>query len=341
MLLKNISEGQVIKNYKGLCSELEVKPKTGKSKQLQLEDFQRYFKYSKKGHSFIIEKIYDKPMQKEDHKNNVFGHLMQLLILDYLISTKRRTVIITRQRLLIYIHMINPNYTYCSIRVPALSKYTKIDEKIIYDFLNSSGGSFKSSFETALSNLRKKSLIMYEKVMSVCLKNGVHRQATEDEKEEILQIETELVDEMGFSDISKVRISSKWHPFKENMKQRLKDTDFNFYYSSYKITVNRKYIEDKYNSLLKFTLDELKRCELKDELNETVMDRLIYNAKNRKQNSFTSGKMSRYRSKDSYINDNEKLINLLINSDAEWIGHEIDEFAKWQIEEDCFEDLFG
>lgn len=341
MKLKNISEGQVIKNYKTLCAELEVNPKTGKSKQLQLEDYKRYFEYSKRGHSFIIEKIHDKPIQKEDHKNNIFGHLMQLLILDYLISTKRRTVIITRNRLLIHIQMINPNYTYCSIRVPELSRYTKIDKKIIYDFFNNSGGSFKSSFETALNNLRKKSLIMYEKVMCVCLHDGKHRQATEDEKEEILQIETELVEEMGFSDISKVRISSKWNQFKDKMKRRLKDTDYNFYYSAYKITVNQKYIEDKCNSLLEFTLDVLNRCDIKDELNETVMQRLLHNAQNRKQNSFTSGKMSRYRSKDTYIPDNEKLINLLINSDAEWIGHEINEFTRWQIEEDCFEDLFG
>jgi hypothetical protein len=45
MNLKNLKEKQEIKNYKVLCELLEEPIKTGKSKQLQLKDFERYFEY--------------------------------------------------------------------------------------------------------------------------------------------------------------------------------------------------------------------------------------------------------------------------------------------------------
>ena len=66
----NSLELKEYKNYKILCSVLEDKVKTGKSKQLQQEDWKRYFKWDKKGHKFIITEIYDKPKEKIDGRIN-------------------------------------------------------------------------------------------------------------------------------------------------------------------------------------------------------------------------------------------------------------------------------
>ena len=41
--MKQINEGQIFKNYKKLCEYLEEQVRTGKSKQLQLKDWNRYF----------------------------------------------------------------------------------------------------------------------------------------------------------------------------------------------------------------------------------------------------------------------------------------------------------
>lgn len=54
------------KNYKVICNVLEEKIKSGKSKRLQLEDWQRYFEWEKKGHKLRITKIYSKPKEKVD-----------------------------------------------------------------------------------------------------------------------------------------------------------------------------------------------------------------------------------------------------------------------------------
>ena len=74
MNVKHIQVGQVFKNYKVLCEYLNEPIKSGKSKQLQLKDWERYFSYKKQGNSFIISNIYPKPLEKVDNrKNNVFS----------------------------------------------------------------------------------------------------------------------------------------------------------------------------------------------------------------------------------------------------------------------------
>ena len=62
--LDNIATGEVFKNYSALCTALDEPQKTGKSKQLQLLEWQRYFTYEKQGHKFIITEIFEEPKEK-------------------------------------------------------------------------------------------------------------------------------------------------------------------------------------------------------------------------------------------------------------------------------------
>ena len=55
--VENLKVGQVIKNYKELCSLLEIKTKTGEAKQIQLEKLCNVIDYHKEGHKFVIDKI--------------------------------------------------------------------------------------------------------------------------------------------------------------------------------------------------------------------------------------------------------------------------------------------
>ena len=57
MNLENL-ELKTYKNYKELCGILEEPIKGGKSKQLQMKDFERYFKYHKEGNKITIDDIY-------------------------------------------------------------------------------------------------------------------------------------------------------------------------------------------------------------------------------------------------------------------------------------------
>lgn len=79
MKINELYKGQVIKNYRELCGILGQDIKAGKGKQLQLKDFERYFKYHKEGHKIIIDEIYDKPIQKVDKRSegNNKGHFAE------------------------------------------------------------------------------------------------------------------------------------------------------------------------------------------------------------------------------------------------------------------------
>lgn len=73
MNIDNLQIGQEIKNYKILCELFEEPTKDGgKSKEYQLKDFQRYFRFHKEGRKFIITEIYDSPLEKEDGRS--FGN---------------------------------------------------------------------------------------------------------------------------------------------------------------------------------------------------------------------------------------------------------------------------
>ena len=62
--MNNVNVGQEFKNYKELCAYLGEQEKGGKSKDLQIKDWERYFSFEKQGHKFIITDVYDIPKEK-------------------------------------------------------------------------------------------------------------------------------------------------------------------------------------------------------------------------------------------------------------------------------------
>lgn len=63
---KQLQSGQVFKNYRHLVDFLGEDVKGGKSKQLQIKEWMRHFDYHKDGNKFIIDELYDVPLDKID-----------------------------------------------------------------------------------------------------------------------------------------------------------------------------------------------------------------------------------------------------------------------------------
>ncbi|MBZ9693385.1 GIY-YIG nuclease family protein [Clostridium sp. M14] len=62
--IDNLQKGQTIKNYKELCSILDIKHATnGNTKNKQLEELKLYCKYEKDGNKFVIKEIYKTPIK--------------------------------------------------------------------------------------------------------------------------------------------------------------------------------------------------------------------------------------------------------------------------------------
>jgi hypothetical protein len=337
--IENLNTGEIFKNYKHLCEVLEMEVKNGaKGKQYQLKELERFCKLKKEGRRFIIEEVYESPLPKTDERkqgnNNVYGELIQLLILDLLAQTDKGTITISRSKLLRSIDMTNINYGHCGENVPTLARYIKAEEAVVYDFYNTSNSNFKNSVESALKKLEDKRIVTYTTVTKVCDENGSLRLATDEEKELILEYEKSVLDELGFKQVSQVRCSSKWKEYKNKVKKLLqKYSDINFHYIAYHITVNQKYIDQELEHLTDLLLSDLQRAKNKFELNTTVCENLLSNAKKRhsKASQFSvHNKMKKYRNKDSYIEKIEKLIDLLIDSSQSSVSNEL---VKMEIEE--------
>lgn len=330
MNIAKLEVGKTFKNYKELCVELgwEVKKSTD-TKNAQFKELSRYCKYSKQGHKFYIEEVYDSPLPKVDNrgKDSVYGKLVQLLIADLLAQCEGH-VSISRSRLMTTIGMVNINYGECKELVKKLSKYTGIEEKIIYDFYNTSASSFKSVIETALNNLMDKRVIMYNKVIKISETGSyITRIANEFELELIMEIEKDTLEQLGYKEISAVRVSKDWRKFRSITKRQLHEqSNIAFYYTAYDITINSKYILEECHELATLLLEQMKRQESKDELNKLIYSQLLMNAQKRHEKSkeFTSSrKMKNTRSDESYVEYIKQLSDLLIDKNANNIAYQV------------------
>jgi len=337
MKVEVLKPGVTFKNYKVLCNELGWEVKNGKDvKEAQFKELARYCKYNKMGHKFYIEEVYATPLPKIDNrgKNSIYGNLVQLLITDLLARCEGH-VSISRSKLMLTIGMVNCNYSECRELIQKLSKYTEIEERVIYDFYNTSTSSFKSIVETALNSLMDKRVIMYNKIIKVSDKDNIStRTATSDELELIMEIEKEILEQLGYKKISDVRVSKDWKKFRAKTKILLQDqTDIDFYYTAYDITINAKYIIEERNELVNLLLEQVKRKESKEELNQLIYTNLLSNAQKRHENAFTSRKMGKVRMTKSYLDNFEQLADLLIDINTPNMLFQI---RNVQLEEEIF-----
>ena len=258
------------------------------------------------------------------NNNNVYGELIQLLIMDYLAQKKMKTVTISRTQLLREIEMTNFNYGVSSDNIPKLAAHIEAEVALVYDFYNTSNNNFKNAIEIALNALYDRRIIMHDKVTMVHkLKSGKTDLATEEEKDIIVEHEKAILKELNYSVVSEVRGSKDWLKFRDKVKRRLiEQGDIEYYFFAYRITVNQKYIEEELNNLVDHLLEDLKREEYKNELNSKVCDRLLENAEKRHEKMkkveseeiFIDHKMGNCRVENTYVTKIKQLVSILIDN---------------------------
>lgn len=174
------------KNYKELCNVLEEKIKNGKSKRLQLKEWERYFTYKKDGYGYIVTEIYSTPKEKVDGRkigntgksegsrgNNKAEYIKNIekLILDLLAQNTNDLsfgrVFLSKNQLLRALKMVNDNYAFCKQRIPKLSKFMKIDKVTVEEWYDSTSSALQRNLETALKELEKQSLIFWSREITV------------------------------------------------------------------------------------------------------------------------------------------------------------------------------
>lgn len=355
MKIHNISPGKTFKNYKELCGVLEIPVKSSsKSKMYQLKELSRFCSYRRSGHTFIIDEVFEIPLDKVDNRgksegsrnnNNIYSNAIQLMITDLLAQCKGH-ISISRSRLQFRIGMTNENYSELSEYIRKLSNYTGIAVHVLYDFYNLNNVNFKQRIESALNILQDKSVIMYKTVFKIG-KRRIYNQtrtATPDEEELIMECQKEILEEMGYKTLSEVPMKNRKKFRNKTQKLLNENSDIDFYYKAYDITINKKYIEKERNELESLLLEEVKRNEYKGELNETVIKHIVHNAEKRheKENGYwgkTYNKKLEIRKSDTYIDDIKRLTNLLIDINTDNFSEKVKEFKVEALSEDLIKDI--
>jgi hypothetical protein len=209
-----LSVGQSFKSYKELCLFLGQKFRTGKSKQLQLKDWERYLKFSKVGNRFIITEIYPEPKEKVDNRkghsgtsegsrknNNVYGLYVDQILLNYFADCEETVVYRTTNQLSFIAGLINWNYSVASSYKDKYYSFTNaemngvINKVAMWDFLGKVKPSIKKIIRLSLKRLADKGYIDYEESHMLSY-NYQTRVATEDEEVLIRNIENSVLEEM-------------------------------------------------------------------------------------------------------------------------------------------------
>jgi hypothetical protein len=165
----------------------------------------------------------------------------------------------------------------------------------------------------------------------------LHREATKQEKKFILHTEREIMKEMGYDNKQDIVKFGAWDNFKKKVNSiLLEQFKISFYYNSYKILFNEDHIQEQYEEMLeKFLLQADQRQIEYTELNNAVIERLKGNTIKRQNRALEESEMwmeccneitnekIKMRVEDNYINNTNKLIDVLIHKESEDIKKKI------------------
>lgn len=245
-----LSVGLIVKNYKQLCVILNQEPTTSNSKKSQHKEWKRYFDYEKSGQKYIIIKIYSEPLPRNDKRllgnNSIYIKHIELLLLNYLSRQQGYTATLTLKKLFLLLGMINLKYI--EENTEQIKKHSdNITTFQINHFYQRTYQKLREIMFSSLNNLKNRRLIDYEELTMINIQEFdviIEREATEQEKNIIRDIEKEVLINMGLESITLVHLKFKTKEFYNKINNLLKTRyDINYTYKNIKILFTKKYID--------------------------------------------------------------------------------------------------
>ena len=359
MKITELKEGQVIKNYKELCKilgEKVVPSNNTNGRKSHHKKFERYFEYTKEGHKYIITKIYDKKLQKEENRggnNKVYVDDFEKLMIYHLYKDKSEMKLLSKTSIYKIMDLHNGNYNLGRDKISKLCEILEVPTKSLYEFYDMNSGKLTKLVERNLKALRSKSLITYESVMCVAKEEAEvqynellepilirgkmqyetvinYREATKEERQALIRFENEVLKEYEVFTHKDIYLKGKWNEYTKKVRQKIYDSNLNikYYYRAYRITYNNDHIEEYYN-MLNFDNEQAH----KDNINTNYMKSVEKGAKTRHTNASKKVDKSNidiFRSSETYVYEQVKISEYLINNKADSLKEELDKKVDYK-----------
>lgn len=281
MKIENLKEGQIIKNYKELCAVLDIPQTGGNAKKKQLNELQMYCSYTKDKNKFIINEIYETPILLLDRNNNKYIDLIANILIAYLHNikvTNKNPIILTAGNMMEILGLVNENYNIGNRHKKELSQVLNVDILSVYYFYNNTRNEFKNIITRSLKSLKNRRVLDYIPVKMIYTKNKTYREATEEERAIIVDIEKKALDTLGLNSFKDVFYNCKMREFQRIVK-RLSPHDWTYYFDAYKLFVGEVALQIEYNNLdikkLELNKKALERTDVRLRLNDTMRDLIM------------------------------------------------------------------
>lgn len=336
---KKLEVGMAFKNYKELCDFIDVDVKTGNAWKSQLKMFEKYFKYHKEGHKFIIDEVIDMNIPKSV-RQNMYTQLVQKILLDTFISDaeKYNTSIrsYTMNDLTKITNIANDKYVENKRNNTKLSEETGISIINIKEFYTLTESKIYNLVARSLDKLEKDSLIRYNISVMLNIADGNyerHVKAKEHHLDILMDCEREvLLDMRNNKDYAEDKIPNKFHIIYRNKYDDFMKKVCTLFYERTKIPVKYYYnvVEVHFGSFLEMERDRIERHILKNErqfLRLTINEKMVADSKrqyeerrdkaleeiydDKEKSTYESEKLYR-RASSEYIAEGHTLVDMLI-----------------------------
>lgn len=229
MNIENIRVGDTYKNYRELCSALDITPTTGTAKMKQIKEMETLFRYSKNKYSFKIEEIYEKPIIQisTDNQNKTsyyhFSKHVQTILMQYLIY-KNPTIKLQTCALYEKIGLLNSKFNSYEAKINFQKNNPDIDTDEIYVVKNMAFSKSYSIMVYALNRMEHLGFIKWNKEYIILTKDGTRHTAGMYEEIFIIEAQKKIFKEYGVKTMSELYMKGLTLGFYKQLNSELRET---------------------------------------------------------------------------------------------------------------------
>lgn len=314
MNLTNLKSGDVIANYSKMCDLLEEPERAGSPRNRQLEDWKRYFNYTKQGHKFVIVEIYTAPAPKIDGRskgnNSVYIQPASYLLFNEIANLAsqesnegRDFVELTNQNIKLLVGLCNERYGVedekLFNKMVANREITLFDKQ---DFYRRANSKHREIIESIFKNLKNNNKCTEIVGSYKVLQDEELRLSTKYEENLIGEVSALVLSEFDVPNISSIYLKNKQKAFYKRVNDLLQERHkLEVSYKTNLLFFNSEIILDE----TIYNLSEDEKMELKSTVNKAIKDFLDDQAvkniiKNKSKNQI---EMIRHNASYGFFND--------------------------------------